>query len=95
MRPECRLAQLDRFVALIAAHGYPGSFWHRHWTYVDVDGWKYWRSNTLDGSGGLIVNRAHLLEGGGVSTQAERPDQRELREVSEVELPRLPGLEVD
>ena len=30
-------------------------------SYLDVDGWKYWRSNTLDGSGGLIVNRARLL----------------------------------
>ena len=62
----------DRFVALIAAHGYPGSFWHQRWTYLDVDGWKYWRSNTLDGSGGLIVNRTRLLEGGEVPAQAPR-----------------------
>jgi 3'-5' exoribonuclease len=55
----------DRFAAMIAAHGYPGSFWQQHWTYLDVDGWKYWRSNTLDSSGGLIVNRARLLEGVG------------------------------
>jgi hypothetical protein len=26
----------DRFVTLIAAHGYPGSFWHQRWTYLDV-----------------------------------------------------------
>jgi hypothetical protein len=27
---------------------------------LDVDGFKYWESQTLDPSGGLIVNRARL-----------------------------------
>jgi hypothetical protein len=51
--------EFDRFVALIAERGHPGRFWHREWTYLDVDGFKYWESKTLDRSG-LIVNRARL-----------------------------------
>ena len=53
-------ADFDRFTALIASHGYSGRFWSQSWVYLHVDGFKYWQSQTLDRSGGLIVNRARL-----------------------------------
>jgi hypothetical protein len=54
-----RPPEFDRFVALITQHGYPGRFRGRNWIYLDIDGFKYWESKTLDRRG-LIVNRARL-----------------------------------
>ena len=34
----------DRFLELIKEHGYRGTFWNQAWTYLEVDGYKYWES---------------------------------------------------
>jgi hypothetical protein len=54
-------AEFDWFVDLIAKYGYEGRFWGQVWPYLDLrDGFKYWQSETIDRSGGLIINRARL-----------------------------------
>ena len=46
------------FVAQIREHGYQETFGGRTYTYLDVDGWKYW---SLPGSDGVtIINRSRL-----------------------------------
>lgn len=47
----------DRFMILIAEHGYAGRFWKQRWRYLNVDEWRYWRSRTIDGTED-IVNRS-------------------------------------
>ena len=57
-------ADFDRFVAVIAEHGYRGQFWRQEWVYLDVDDRRYWESRTLDGAG-AIINRARLEDATG------------------------------
>ena len=59
LSPELK-AEFDRFRELICKHGYPGTFWNQTWTYLDVDGWKYWESTSWFGDGGKMLNRARL-----------------------------------
>ena len=53
--------EFDWFADLIERVGYKGWFWHQEWTYVDVDGWKFWTSKEWYGEpGGRMLNRAHI-----------------------------------
>ena len=47
----------DRFFALINEHGYRGRFGATVYRYLDVDGWRYWRSPAYF-SPGWMINRA-------------------------------------
>ena len=46
------------FTEQIADHGYQAKFGGRAYTYLDVDGWKYWSLISQDGV--TIINRARL-----------------------------------
>ena len=46
------------FTEQIAEHGYQAKFGGRTFTYLDVDGWKYWSLTGHDGV--TIINRARL-----------------------------------
>jgi hypothetical protein len=46
------------FVAQIREHGYQATFGGRTYTYLHVDGWKYWSLSGCDGV--TIINRARL-----------------------------------
>jgi hypothetical protein len=59
--PELQ-ADFDTFRELIREHGYRGTFWNQTWTYLDVDGWKYWESKSWFEDGGRMLNRARLDE---------------------------------
>jgi hypothetical protein len=48
----------DRFTKLITQIGYKGKFMTTVYTYLDVDGWRYWQSRTINGTG-RIINRAN------------------------------------
>jgi hypothetical protein len=49
-------AAYDRFVELIGYYGYNGRFLRVTYRYLNVDGWRYWESPTLDRTG-MIINR--------------------------------------
>jgi hypothetical protein len=55
--PELR-TDFDHFLASVRKHGYRGTFWNQSWTYLEVDGWKYWESKSWFADGGKILNRA-------------------------------------
>ena len=61
LSPELQ-ADFDHFREMIRKHGYRGTFWDQTWTYLDVDGWKYWESKSWFGDGDKMLNRAWLEE---------------------------------
>jgi hypothetical protein len=56
--PPDAQADYDRFVALIASHGYHGRFLSTDYTYLNVDSWRYWESPGFY-EPGVIINRAN------------------------------------
>jgi hypothetical protein len=61
LSPELQV-DFDMFRELISKHGYQGTFWNQTWTYLELDGWKYWESKSWFGDGGKMLNRARLKE---------------------------------
>jgi hypothetical protein len=49
------------FVQFIWDHGYKERFWRREFTYIDIDGWKYWTMDPTVESTDLI-NRARIKD---------------------------------
>jgi hypothetical protein len=54
---ESRQRDFDRFVALIDEHGYRGRFLSTTYRYLNIEGWRYWRSPAYY-SPGWMINRA-------------------------------------
>jgi hypothetical protein len=57
--PAGRQDDYDRFVGLIEQHGYRGRFLSTTYTYLNVDGWRYWQSPSYFPPGSVIINRAN------------------------------------
>ncbi len=55
--PDARQDDYARFIELITYYGYNGRFLRTTYRYLNIDGWRYWESPTIDRSG-MIVNRA-------------------------------------
>jgi hypothetical protein len=51
-------AAFDRFAALIREHGYKGRFLSTVYTYVDLEGHRYWTSPSYFPPGSVMLNRA-------------------------------------
>jgi len=47
----------DQFRGLIKQKGYAGRFLHQNYTYINVDGYRYWESRSFIGDRGPILNR--------------------------------------
>jgi hypothetical protein len=77
--PGDHQADYDRFVALIAQHGYRGRFLATTYTYLNCDGFRYWESPSYFPPGSVIINRADNSRAPSLrpdDPRAELPEQR-------------------
>lgn len=59
VRGETADKEFDWFVLYIREHGYRAKYGSRNYTYLEVDGWRYWTMGApLEAT--TIINRAEL-----------------------------------
>lgn len=59
LRERCVKEEFEKVVMYIRKHGYPAKFGKRTFTYLDVNGYKYWTmGDLLDQT--WVLNRAKL-----------------------------------